>query len=204
MTDTVINGTGNSRSIKAATTIPFSWEDARAQLISSGWPIDLGALQSGGVSTMGTALNKPNLLTDATEAYLWGWAANRTPNDAFWQLKALVDAAQNTANGRAKIEIGQYTGNGSSGASGQTTINCSFPPKLILAGQAAYDASHFQVILHSTSASGLTIRGGATATVYALSVTWSGNSVSFYCPNVSGPNGQANQQGILYYYVAIG
>lgn len=176
MQNTVITGTGDSRSIKAAPTIPFSWEEARAQLISIGWLIDLGALRPDGCSVIGTSLGKESLLTDATEAYLWGWAANRTPNDAFWQLKALVDAALNTADGKAKIETGTFTP-----ASREHTVYFSFAPKLYIQGVSLTNGTTNILIWTSGTIKGFgfIIRSsGATDSMFS-NVTANGNELYF-------------------------
>lgn len=112
MTDTIINGSGNSRSIKAATNIPATWEAFRAQLISSGIPIDLGPINPAGLRTRGTDLGKASLLSDGTETSIWGAAADRTVDAALAKLKSLVSMAQSTADSRAEKSSGSYTGTG--------------------------------------------------------------------------------------------
>lgn len=97
MTDTVIKGSGNSRSIKSVPTLPEEWSTARAQLINQGWPIDLGPLNKAGILTHGTDLNKANLLTDETAALL-GLDSSAVPNDALMALYAF-------SKGMAQIRV---------------------------------------------------------------------------------------------------
>ena len=51
----------------------------------------------------GTPLNKDSLLKDATAA-LFGLGADAVPDDVLAIIKTLVDNAQNSADGKAKIE----------------------------------------------------------------------------------------------------
>lgn len=117
MTDTVIKGTGNSRSIKlppnAKTQWP-TWDAFLSDAISTGIPIDLLGLISAGVQTMGTPYNKANVLPNATCTNL-GISTSAVPKDAFNALRTLVQTAQNTANEAKsaidfKIATGSYVG----------------------------------------------------------------------------------------------
>lgn len=197
MTDTVIKGSGNSRSIKAAANIPATWEAFRAQLISSGIPIDLLGLNSAGVNTHGTDLNKANLLTDATATGM-GLTAAATPNDAFAKLRELITTAQSTAdsantiaNGKASIATGSYNGTGSS-----QTITVGFYPKAVfvvmLGYKFIYDSSH------SSSTAALAVRGYPAGSI--LSITSNGFTVNNVSTNYEG----LNYSGSKYRYIAFG
>lgn len=82
MEDMVIKGTGNSRFLKtvadALTRYP-TWESAVTAMVAGTFPIDLNGVNPAGVETMGTKLNKGNLLSDETAAALGNPA---TPNEA--------------------------------------------------------------------------------------------------------------------------
>lgn len=85
MQDTIITGTGDSRTLKAPTTIPEAWEEAREQFIAGTFHVDIGPLDPAGVAQMGTPLNKAALLSDPTAAAL-GLPGDPTVNDAFAKL----------------------------------------------------------------------------------------------------------------------
>lgn len=138
MTDTVIKGTGNSRTLKSVSnflTLYPSYEDFARAIIAGTLPIDLGPLQSAGYSTKGTDLNKTNLLKDAT-AFLYGKTASAVPDDIFAAIRPLIttaqttaDAAQNELSAKCTFESGTRKGNGN--YSGTLTLNFSFQPKVV-------------------------------------------------------------------------
>lgn len=125
MKETIIKGTGNSRSIKSVTTLPLTWEDARAQLISSGWPVDIGAINAAGCQQVGDALNKANLLKDATAA-LYGLGATAVPDQVLAKIRPLITAAQNSADSATvRAMFGAF-------AFSSTTLNFNFKPYIII------------------------------------------------------------------------
>ena len=133
MRDTIIKGAGNSRLLKSvpnALTLYPTHEALMQALATSGLPIDLLGLQAAGVEQMGTDLNKANLLTDATETAIWGNTANRTPDAALKQLRSLIATAQNTANGRSRIQAVSYVGTGVYGEI--KTLTFSAVPKILM------------------------------------------------------------------------
>ena len=106
-------------------------------------------------------------------------------------LKAVADAA-----GNCKIAFGSYTGTGTYGESNPNTLTFDFEPKAMF-------------ILHSTNATiALFMRGcihywNTGVSISYNSVTWQGNSVSWYTTANSGTGDQMNGKS-TYYYVAIG
>lgn len=102
MTDTIIKGTGNSRTLKTPTTLPATWEEARAQLIAGTFPVDIGALVAAGVQQQGMPLTKANLLSDATGTKL-GLASTATPNDALDVLASHYGTCSTAAATAAKV-----------------------------------------------------------------------------------------------------
>lgn len=111
MKETIIKGTGNSRSIKSVTTLPLTWEDARAQLVSSGWPVDIGAINAAGCQQVGDALNKANLLKDATAA-LYGLGATAVPDQVLASIYPILSLAEIKSNASGAVEYGSFTGTG--------------------------------------------------------------------------------------------
>lgn len=198
MNDTVIKGTGNSRSIKSVPNIAAlapTYADLLALLTGEGLPVDIGALNELGLEVHGTDLTKANLLTDATAA-LYGKGNTATPNEILAAISALITSLLNS---ELKIQTGSYSGNGSESKS----ISCSFTPKffLITSGKlatstapivscfGAYQSPYCFLIAHGYSA----IYSGSEA----VSCSW--RSSSLYVGTYS-----VNNSGMNYYYVLIG
>lgn len=118
MKDFVPLGSGNSRFLKTvnnAKTLYPTYDAFLNALVDGTLPIDLNGINSAGVAQMGTALNKANLLTDATAAAL-GLTGDPTVNDALgyladvtnwhvWEKRSTVysPVIQNTATGAKEI-----------------------------------------------------------------------------------------------------
>ena len=88
MTDLVIKGTGNSRYLKSIsnflTQYP-TYTDFVAALVAGTLPIDFNGINSAGIQTQGTPLNKANLLKDAT-ASKYGQGSNATVDSVLSQI----------------------------------------------------------------------------------------------------------------------
>lgn len=121
MTDTVIKGSGNSRSLKTvpnALTMYPTHEAMLQAMINGTFPIDLGPLNAAGINTRGNDLNKSTLLKDSTAA-LYGLGADAVPDDVLG-LKF------------SRIETGQYKGDEQRPtASNPKSLFFSFRPKII-------------------------------------------------------------------------
>ena len=85
MKDTVIKGDGTSRTLKAPTSMPETFEEWRSQLLAGNATMDIG-LNSDGCTVVGTALSKANLLSDTTKAALKLSQNDPTINDALYAL----------------------------------------------------------------------------------------------------------------------
>ena len=85
MKDTVIKGNGKSRSIKAPTDMPATFEEWRTQLLAGTATLDIG-LNAAGCDVVGTAMNKANLLSDTTKSALELSGSDPTVNDALYAL----------------------------------------------------------------------------------------------------------------------
>lgn len=131
MQDLVALGTGNSRLMKSNISPSTTLSELISMLNNGTFPYDIGPLNAAGISQQGTALNKANLLTDAT-ASLIGLPSDATPNDAFQTLRNLVSTAQSTADGRARITTGSYTGSAEYNDSNWRVISLGFQPKAVL------------------------------------------------------------------------
>ena len=85
MKDTVIKDNGKSRSIKAPTDMPATFEEWRTQLLAGTATLDIG-LNAAGCDVVGTAMSKANLLSDTTKSALELSGSDPTVNDALYAL----------------------------------------------------------------------------------------------------------------------
>lgn len=85
MKDTIIKGDGTSRTLKAPTTMPESYEEWRSQLLAGTATMDI-SLNPAGCTVVGTPQNKANLLSDTTKAALELSQSDPTVNDALYAL----------------------------------------------------------------------------------------------------------------------
>lgn len=100
MTDGTIKGTGNSRYLKSVADFLTQYPnyEAFAQAMMEGTlPIDLNGINVAGWTQQGTALNKANLLSDATATNI-GLTAAATPDQALNKLDARLDTAESNAS----------------------------------------------------------------------------------------------------------
>lgn len=194
MIDTVIKGTGNSRSIKSPMTLPATWEDARAQLVSDGWPIDLGPLNLAGLLQKGTDLNKANLLTDALCESL-GLDTTATPNEAIDKLRTLISTSQSTAEGKANVAYGTYTGTGLAGIANAVELHFDFVPKKIVITGKNKEIWTDRPVLRNIDK----IYASAGGTIYICPITWGEDYVRFYHTQYPVLNDAS-----IFVYVAIG
>lgn len=85
MKDTVIKDNGKSRSIKAPTDMPATFEEWRTQLLAGTATLDIG-LNAAGCDVVGTAMSKANLLSDTTKSALELSGNDPTVDDALYAL----------------------------------------------------------------------------------------------------------------------
>lgn len=93
MKDTVIKGNGKSRSIKAPTDMPATFEEWRTQLLAGTATLDIG-LNAAGCDVVGTALTKANMLSDTTKSALELSGSDPTVNDALYALSQKGSTAE--------------------------------------------------------------------------------------------------------------
>ena len=91
MKNGIIKGTGNSRLLKAPSSIPATYAEFRTALINGTLPVDL-LFNAIGWDVTGTPLNKATLLTDAVSAALGLESDDPTVNEAIDALLELIDA----------------------------------------------------------------------------------------------------------------
>lgn len=130
MQDTIIKGSGNSRTLASVPnflTLYPTYEAFAQALINRELPIDLGPINPAGVDVHGTDLNKSTLLKDATAA-LYGKTPAATPDDILAAIRPLITAAQSTANSKGLVQCGSYIGSGTYGENNPNTLRFNFPP----------------------------------------------------------------------------
>ena len=165
----------------------------------------------------GTPLNKASLLKDTT-ASLFGLDNTAVPDDAFSLIKTLLDTAQSTANGRARVSVGTYTGTGVFGINGKRTLTFDFPAQFLIIynpkGQlySEYGANKMAFLqvprVESETDIQMYYSGDPNYQVYNKFL-YNGNKVSWYAYTTALDYGksaeyQLNKSGTTYYYIAIG
>ena len=158
------------------------------------------------------AYSQQQILSDSTKG-LYGLENSAVPDAVFALTKTLVDNAQNSADSKAKIELGNYTGNGASAGKAKT-LTFSFKPKVvIIAGPGdSYNMYYgFAVFMQGMVNSKIenvvsSIASDRNAYVYSYSfnLKWSGNSVSWTGASDWNAGYCLNENGTKYFYVAIG
>lgn len=132
MTDTIIKGSGNSRTLKTVPNIKalVSDLDDLLDLFVAGFPIDLLGPNPEGCEVVGDSLGKAELLKDDTAA-LFGLTSDAVPDEVLAAIRPLITQAGQSGLDRAKIAAGSYTGNGAS----YMPVNLPFTPKAVLVMQ---------------------------------------------------------------------
>lgn len=142
MTDTIIKGSGNSRTVKSVPNLAAlapTYDKLLELLTGQGLPVDIGALNPNGCVQIGNDLNKETLLKDATAA-LYGKNAAATPDQIFSRIAPDLANALRKGN----VEHGTYIRPGPGASNTTRTINFSFTPQVvILATQSNYTKTFY-------------------------------------------------------------
>lgn len=203
MTDGIIKGTGNSRYLKSvanAMTLYPTHEALMEALAAGTFPVDLNGINSAGWNTMGTALNKANLLTD-TVASLYGLNSAATPNDIFGQ-------------GLCRISIGEYSGTLEGDVppapyNYKLSLYCSFAPKVIMLASGYY-SKHIERVSYNNyivnryfilwKPSSVFMHEANSGNSYQCDISWLDNGIEF--PGTVGA--LLNKINYKYMYVFLG
>ena len=140
-----------------------------------------------------------------------GLGADKLPNDAFQQIKTLINNAQTSADNKAKIQIGSYVGTGTYGVNNPCSLTFDFVPKYLwvsssgTAGIWNYASSN-NIGLHYMP--GITACSAYLTGQYNnVKISVSGKTISWYLEydiNDRKPFCQLNESGTTYFYVAFG
>ena len=203
MKETIIKGTGNSRTLGSVPnflTLYPTYEAFAAALAAGEVPVDIGPLNPAGVAQMGDALNKQTLLKDSTAA-LFGLPNTAVPDAALAKIKTLIDVTNSSI--QKKTAAGYYTGNGTD----TRTIPLPFTPIGVLLMRRGYDMYNYQSGTYSYFG-GLAVTGRpvGAATPHALELTINGFVIrtNFQDSGSTQYSNQTNDQNVLYHYIAIG
>ena len=215
MKDFISNNTGNSRFLKSVSNFLELYPDYAtfaAALVSGTLPIDLNGVNPNGYSQLGTALNKANLMTDATATALGLSGADPTVNEALALLSE-----------RARIEIVSYTGTGLYGSSNPCSITFSKPVDIILwvgyelrISLTGYNQQHTadSIVMSAEDTSYQSGHGFAYAfnpqndtypyTLFTRNGKKSADGKTYSWYNTRGYIEQLNYQNQKYYFIGIG
>ena len=146
-------------------------------------------------------------MTKTTNYQLDQWAkSDRIMLEDFNADNLKVDSAL-AALGEAiaaapKIAVGSYTGSGSCGASSPRTLTFAFQPKLVIVVENSWDYLKAGTALISGQSLSAGIGGGTNSgACLGLTVSWSGNSVTWYGPSAEK---QLDVENCEYFYCAVG
>ena len=203
MRDSIIKNTGNSRYLKSAISAATTWEQFRAALIAGTLPIDLNGINTAGWQQVGDALNKANLLSDATVAALNAFLTRALPSNP-----KVTDALKSLATGGlGRIAYGSYIGTGTYGANNPCSLTFPFSPQIVMITIHEINSASSQPLI-----SGPWIRGMSNGRLIVqpvaysnnnyVNLTWNGNALSFY--STKDANYQLNLKDGIYYFFAIG
>lgn len=168
---------------------------------------------------VGTPLNKETLLSDDAVTALTGAGltlGEDTPSEAFEAIAGVIGSNMQTA----KIEIVEYTGTGTYGASNPTNVVFSFDPDYVIVvaeksssdmitSYLSYNSTRrtFQPIAMLTSSYVNTSSYGlinASSGGIHIRYTTADKTLSFYSTSSSsGAKNQYNESGNTYYVLAI-
>lgn len=134
MKDSEILGSGNSRYMKSAISETATWEEFRAMLRAGTFPFDFNGINEAGFTQVGDALNKNNLLKDATAALLGG-DSSMVPDEALVVLKLLADKNSEELSQKTKVIITERTGTGETNTTNGAECSLTFDdvPDMVVA-----------------------------------------------------------------------
>lgn len=202
MNDGIISGTGNSRKIYGS--LPSTYAAFKTAVENGSQTLDI-LFNSAGWSQQPTFLTKATLLADATSTQYALTSADPTVNEALAKARTLITTAQTTAEGRARISYGSYSGTGEYGASNANSLTFAFAPKFLFITDNVTGNTHAMFAIPGYNAYVIytTATGSYTSgSVYRMSTSLSGNTVSW--SNTTSARFQLNSSGTTYRYIGIG
>ena len=162
--------------------------------------------------------SKTDTITAETLSQL-GLSADKLPNDAFQQIKTLIDNVQSSSDSKARIQAGSYVGTGTYGANNPCSLTFDFEPKFIFctsnryptneplyASTARYRQYCFTAGWTTTPQEGygFGVHGKTSHEDIKLYGYTSTDRKTYYWYTLVDASDQANSSGIVYYWLCIG
>ena len=163
----------------------------------------------------GTALNKANLLKDATAAK-FGLGADAVPDDVFFKLTNVLfnsNGIPTDIDGNVvgvQIATGSYTGTGTYTSAGAVSIPVGFAPKIVFVYNTDFKAGNTDVLqlvmmgeMYSIVGykNSISITSGTGNNANTGTITEWGDTVSFWA---NSGTYFPNKSGLIYKWFAIG
>ena len=163
--------------------------------------------------------SKTDTITAETLAQL-GLTADKLPNDAFQQIKTLIDNVQSSTNSKARIQTGSYVGTGTYGADNPCSLTFDFEPNFLIILPVGYvyndsypgyglEAGQFPLNFFVGNIYKYYGSYGDVNEYEGIYGKYINNTFYWYCYATnkllsSGAKIQLNTNGRTYYYYAIG
>ena len=170
--------------------------------------------------------SKTDTITATTLSQL-GLSADKLPNDAFQQIKTLIDNVQSSADSKARFQMGSYVGTGTYGENNPCSLTFDFVPKVVYISQPTYITADYnnntetlspyfmQMVNGASNGNGafISLRSGSYFYSTGNSVvkcSFNDKTVSWYDFFINSSNffggsiNQMNKLGTTYHYTAIG
>ena len=170
--------------------------------------------------------SKTDTITAETLSQL-GLSADKLPNDAFQQIKTLIDNVQLSADSKARFQMGSYVGTGTYGKNNPCSLTFDFVPKVVYISQPTYIKVNYSDTKYTLSpyfiqiVNGVQMGSGIFTSLRSNSYSYDAGisvvSCSFNDKTVSwrdffmnhsdaydGSINQMNKLGTTYHYTAIG
>lgn len=216
MTETVIKGSGNSRSIKSVPNLAQlapTYDKLLELLTGEGLPVDLGPLNPAGLAQRGTDLNKASLLSDETAALYPDLPEDPTVDDALARIGPYLPKIDE----KIRIVTGSYIGTGTYGPDSPNSITFPFPPIVACLSSAFYKSNEAQSLnmntfwlidrfTKTTFVRGMGFAGTRSGSTKYGKKSADGRTLYWYIETDGnyGPGDQRNWNGYEYTYFAIG
>ena len=141
----------------------------------------------------------------------YGLTADKLPNDAFQQIKTLIDNVQTSTNSKAKIQTGSYVGTGTYGANNPCSLTFDFEPNFLIITPVSedynpgygLDAKQFPLNFFVGNIYKYYGPYGDVNEYEGIYGKYINNTFYWYCYG-KGTEYQLNTNGRTYYYYAIG
>ena len=127
---------------------------------------------------------------------------DETGLEELWKLiQAEDDVVKALADTKARVEVGSYAGTGKYGSSNKNSLTFDFVPKFVYITQVDVYTANIVLLINGVTGASVV---GQTSNQYRLTVSWSGNTVTWYAASATTGAHQVNASSTTYKYVAIG